>query len=301
MKHVKVALIQDSSVLFDLEATLKKIESLTEKAANEGAELILFPEAFIGGYPRGLSFGTVIGSRKPAGREDWFTYWNACPVIDETFCKRLGDLSKRFGVHLGLGVVEKSKVGSSLFCSFLVFNPEGCLVHHHRKIKPTGTERLIWGEGDGKSLKAFETPFGKMGALICWENYMPEARLALYKAGLEIHLAPTADSRISWQASMIHIALEGRCFVLSCNQYVQKTMYPKRFQEELKEQEETLCRGGTVIISPMGEVLAGPLYDQAGIVSAELDLSLVVKSRLDFDVVGHYTRPDLFRSELQND
>ncbi|MEM8886353.1 MAG: carbon-nitrogen hydrolase family protein [Bacteroidota bacterium] len=294
MKNPKVALIQDAPVLFDLEKSLEKVASLSKEAASKGADLILFPEAFLGGYPRGLSFGTRIGSRSPEGRDEWMEYWQACPRLDEKLLSFLGGIAKDHGVYLGMGLVEKGQTGSSLYCSFLVFSPEGTLLKHHRKIKPTGTERLIWGEGDGSSIKTFESDYGRMGALICWENYMPLARTALYEGAMDIHLAPTADSRDSWKSSMIHIALEGRCFVLSCNQFVKKDMYPGRFQTELKGEEEIMCRGGSMLVSPLGEIIAGPLYNEAGILLAELDLDLIPKSRLDFEASGHYSRPDIF-------
>ncbi|MEL6255745.1 MAG: carbon-nitrogen hydrolase family protein [Bacteroidota bacterium] len=295
MKNLRVALVQDAPVLFDLEKSLQKVEDLSSSAAAKGASLILFPEAFIGGYPRGLSFGTQIGSRSSEGREEWMEYWLACPRMDEPLLSFLGGLAKTHGVYLGMGLVEKGEAGSSLYCSFLVFSPEGTLLKHHRKIKPTGTERLIWGEGDGSSIKSFPTAYGNMGALICWENYMPLARNALYESAMDIHLAPTTDSRDSWKSSMIHIALEGRCFVLSCNQFVKKEMYPDRFKSELKEQDEIMCRGGSMIVSPLGEILAGPLYNEAGILVENLDLDLIPKSRLDFEATGHYARPDIFR------
>ena len=294
MKNPRVALIQDAPILFDLEKSLEKVKILSEEAANKGADLILFPEAFLGGYPRGLSFGTRIGSRSPEGRDEWMEYWQACPRLDEELLSFLGGIAKKHAVYLGMGLVEKGQAGSSLYCSFLVFSPEGTLLKHHRKIKPTGTERLIWGEGDGSSLKTFESEYGMMGALICWENYMPLARTALYEGAMDIHLAPTADGRDSWKSSMIHIALEGRCFVLSCNQFVRKEMYPKRFQAALTEEQDIMCRGGSMVVSPLGEIIAGPLYNEAGILMAELDLDLIPKSRLDFEASGHYSRPDIF-------
>ncbi|MCX7706943.1 MAG: carbon-nitrogen hydrolase family protein, partial [Anaerolineae bacterium] len=167
----------------------------------------------------------------------------------------------------------------------------------HRKLKPTAAERLIWGEGDGSTLTVLDTAFGKVGGLICWENYMPLARMALYARGVEIYLAPTADARDTWQATLRHIACEGRCFVLGCNQHVTKAMYPTDLPgiEELASQPEVMCRGGSAIISPLGEVLAGPLYDQEGILYADLDLGEVVRGKFDFDVVGHYARPDVFQ------
>jgi nitrilase len=184
----------------------------------------------------------------------------------------------------------------TLYCSLLYFGPDGDLLGVHRKLKPTGSERLIWGEGDGSTLKVYETGVGRFGGLICWENYMPLARMALYGQGVEVYLAPTADSRDTWQATLRHIACEGRCFVLGCNQYVTKDLYPADLVgvHDLAEQPEVMCRGGSVIVSPLGEVLAGPLYDREGILVADLDLAEVVRARFDFDVVGHYARPDVF-------
>jgi nitrilase len=179
----------------------------------------------------------------------------------------------------------------------LYFGPDGQLLGKHRKLKPTAAERLIWGEGDGSTLTVLDTEFGKLGGLICWENYMPLARMSMYSKGVELYLAPTADARDTWQATLRHIACEGRCFVLGCNQFVSKEMYPADLVgiEELANQPELLCRGGSSIISPLGEVLAGPLYNEEGMLFAELDLADVARSKLDFDVVGHYARPDVFQ------
>ena len=183
-----------------------------------------------------------------------------------------------------------------MYCTTLYFDPQGRLVGKHRKIKPTGTERLIWGEGDGSTLTVIDSEYGKIGGLICWENLMPLARMAIYAKGVEIYTAPTADSRDVWQASMRHIACEGRCFVLGCNQFVTRSMYPADLPgvADLETQPEIMCRGGSVIISPLGEVLAGPLFDQEGILYADLDMGEVARSKLDLDVVGHYARPDIF-------
>jgi nitrilase len=179
----------------------------------------------------------------------------------------------------------------------LYLGPDGQLLGRHRKLKPTGSERLIWGEGDGSTLTVLDTELGKIGGLICWENYMPLARMAMYAKGVEIYLAPTADARDTWQATLRHIACEGRCFVLGCNQFLTKAMYPDDLEgiDQLADQPEVMCRGGSAIISPLGEVLAGPLYDEEGMLLADLDLGEVTRSRFDFDVVGHYARPDVFR------
>ncbi|MCB9443790.1 MAG: carbon-nitrogen hydrolase family protein [Ardenticatenaceae bacterium] len=299
MSVVKTAVIQAAPNLFDREATVEKACRLTAEAASQGAQLILFPEAFIPAYPRGLSFGTVVGSRSPEGRLTWERYWaNAVDVPGPT-TEALGQAARAANVYLAIGVIERDTQFSrgTLYCTLLYFGPDGQLLGKHRKLKPTAAERLIWGEGDGSTLTVLDTPLGKIGGLICWENYMPLARMAMYSKGVELYLAPTADSRDSWQATLRHIACEGRCFVLGCNQFVTKSMYPADLPgiEELADQPEIMCRGGSAIISPLGDVLAGPLYDAEGILYADLDLADVARSKLDFDVVGHYARPDVFQ------
>ena len=294
MSRFKVAVVQATPVLFDLEACVDKVCSLLQEAAGQGAELVLFPEAFIPCYPRGLGFGTVVGDRAPAGRELWLRYWNNALDVDSAAFRRIAKAVQEAGVYLALGVTERQQNSGTLFCSLLFFAPDGSLMGNHRKLKPTAAERIIWGEGDGSTLKVYQTPFGKLGGLICWENYMPLARLALYEQGIDIYLAPTADQRDAWQATLQHIALEGRCFVLGCNQYVERKDYPEDLREELPAQNTVLCTGGSVIISPLGQVLAGPLYDAEGILYAELDPEDLTRARMDFDVLGHYHRPDVF-------
>jgi nitrilase len=296
-KRVTVALVQASPKLFDLAGSLELVADWTAQAKARGASLVLFPETFLPAYPRGLQFGTVVGSRSQEGREDWLVYYSNTVVVPGPATERLGKIAAEHKVWLIMGVTERSETGGTLYCTLLYFNPEGQLVQRHRKLKPTGTERILWGEGAGDDLQVVDSPYGQIGGLICWENYMPLARMNLYQQGVEIYLAPTADHRDSWQASMQHIACEGRCFVLACNQFVRKRDYPERFQEELADQPEIMTRGGSVIISPLGEVLAGPLYGQEGIVEAELDLSLIAKSKMDFDAAGHYHRPDVFSFE----
>jgi nitrilase len=260
---------------------------------------VLFPESFIPAYPRGLSFGTVVGSRSPGGRKTWERYWDNAVQVPGPATERLAEAAQDAEIYLVMGVTERDThfSGGTLFCTTLYFAPDGRLLGKHRKIKPTASERLVWGEGDGSTLTVVDTPIGRVGGLICWENYMPLARMAMYAQGVSIYLAPTADSRDSWQATMRHIACEGRCYVLGCNQYVTRSMYPSDLAgvEELKGQPEVMCRGGSVIVSPMGDVLAGPLYDEEGILMAELDMAEVARSKMDLDVVGHYARPDLFQ------
>ena len=295
----KVAVVQAAPVFFNCEATIEKTCSLILEAAAQDAKLILFPEAFIPAYPRGLSFGTVVGNRSAAGRRTWQRYWANAVDVSGPAIETLGEAARQAGVYLAIGVIERDNQFSqgTLYCTLLYFGPDGQLLGKHRKLKPTGAERLIWGEGDGSTLTVIETELGKIGGLICWENYMPLARMAMYSKGVELYLAPTADARDTWQATLRHIACEGRCFVLGCNQFLTKDMYPSDLEvlNELDEQPDVMCRGGSVIISPFGEVLAGPLFDREGMLFAELDLSEVVRAKFDFDVVGHYARPDVFQ------
>jgi nitrilase len=297
--QIRAAVVQAAPVLFDREATVEKTCRLTAEAAAQGANLALFPEALIPAYPRGLSFGTVVGSRSPKGRSTWQRYWANAVDVPGPATEALGKVARQTGLYLAVGVVERDTQfgGGTLYCTMLYFGPTGELLGKHRKLKPTAAERLIWGEGDGSTLTTIDTEHGTIGGLICWENYMPLARMAMYSKGVDIYLAPTADARDSWQATLRHIACEGRCFVLGCNQFVTKSMYPADLDgiEDLDNQPEIMCRGGSAIISPLGEVLAGPLYDEEGILYADLDLAEVTRSKFDFDVVGHYARPDVFQ------
>jgi nitrilase len=297
--NIKAAVVQAAPVLFDRDTTVEKACRLTAEAAANGAQVILFPEAFIPAYPRGLGFGTVVGSRSPRGRLTWQAYWQNAVEIPSPATEALGKAARESNAYLAIGVIEREGQGSrgTLYCTLLYFNPAGELVGLHRKLKPTAAERLIWGEGDGSTLAVVDSPFGRLGGLICWENYMPLARMAMYAKGVELYLAPTADSRDTWQATLRHIACEGRCFVLGCNQFVTKDMYPPDLPglEDLEGAPEVLCRGGSAIISPLGEVLAGPLFDREGILYADLDPAEIARSKFDFDVTGHYARPDVFQ------
>jgi nitrilase len=299
----KVAVVQAAPVLFKLSASVKKACDLIQETSKKGAELVLFPEAFIPAYPRGLTFGTVVGNRSDTGRDLWQIYWENSVDIPGPDTARLGKAAKQAGVFLAIGVIEKDAISrGTLYCTLLYFGPDGKLLGKHRKLKPTAAERIIWGEGDGSTLTTLDTPLGVIGGLICWENYMPLARNAMYRKGVQVYLAPTADQRETWQSTLRHIACEGRCFVLGCNQCVTKKMYPSDLPgiEDLDSQPEILSRGGSVIISPFGEILSGPLFDQEGILYADIDLTEVSRSKMDFDVVGHYARPDVFEVRVKD-
>jgi nitrilase len=295
----RVAVVQAAPHLFDREGTVEKARRLIAEAAAAGAQVIVFPEAFIPAYPRGLSFGAVVGSRSADGRRLFERYWANAVEVPSAVVEKLGEAARAAAAYVVMGVVERETRGTrgTLYCAVLYFGPDGRLLGKHRKLKPTAAERLIWGEGDGSTLTVVDTPYGRLGGLICWENYMPLARAALYEKGVELYVAPTADSRDAWQATMRHIALEGRCFALGCNQFVTKSMYPSDLPglEELAAQPEIMCRGGSVIVSPLGDRLAGPLWDEEGVLYADLDMGEVIRARFDFDVTGHYARPDVFR------
>jgi len=293
-QRVRVAVVQAASVAFDRLATMKKVRELSRDAARQGARLVLFPEAFVSGYPRGLDFGAVVGSRSEKGREEFRRYWESSvdvpgPVVDD-----LGRTARINRIYLVIGVVERD--GGTLYCSVLFFGPDGTYLGKHRKIMPTGSERLVWGFGDGSTLPVFETPLGKLGAVICWENYLPLMRAAMYAKGIEIYCAPTADSRDSWVASMRHIAVEGRCFVLSSNQFNRRRDFPDDLDSVYgKDPEAVVTRGGSCIVDPFGQFLAGPNVEGEAILTAELDRAQIVRGKYDLDVVGHYARPDIFQ------
>jgi len=299
-RKFKVACVQATPAIFDLEKSVGKVIALTREAAGLDCKLVVFPETFIPGYPAGLGFGTVVGSRTEAGRDQFREYWQNSVEVPGAYTDKLAECAGKNKVFLTVGVTERDRVNKTLYCSLLYFGPDGSLLGKHRKIKPTAAERLVWGEGDGSTLCTFDTEIGKIGGLICWENYMPLARMAMYNKGVEIYLAPTADSRDSWNATMQHIAFEGRCYVIGCNQYFTKSDFPQHLQAELAaDRPEVLSRGGSVIVSPLGEVLAGPLYDEEGILTAEIDPHELVRSRMDFDVTGHYSRNDIFRLKVK--
>ena len=283
---LKVAVAQVGSVLFDTASTLFRVERLCDEAASAGARLVVFPEALLGGYPKGLDFGTVVGSRSEAGREMFARYFKGavnCPGVET---EMLAEWARRLALHIVIGVVERD--GGTLYCTSLLFSPEGGLIGKHRKLMPTAMERLIWGMGDGSTMQVVETEIGRIGMAICWENYMPLYRQHLYEQGVQLWCAPTVDAREMWQTSMRHIAYEGRCFVLSACQRLVK----EDWQEDLRGVGGDI-EGRSLIISPFGDVLAG-LTEETGLAVAEIDLDEIAKGKFDLDVAGHYNRPDVF-------
>ena len=290
-KTTVVAALQIGSSTEGKAATLQHILSFEEQIRTSGASLVVMPEALLGGYPKGEIFGTYLGYRVPEGREAYARYFNNAIDVPGPETEELAGLSQRTGAHLVVGIIERS--GNTLYCTALFFSPEGGLAAKHRKLMPTGTERLIWGQGDGSTLPVLDTPAGRIGAAICWENHMPLLRTAMYAKGVQVWCAPTVDERDVWQASMRHIAHEGRMFLISACQ-VQPS--PKALGAVVPHWDENrpLIQGNSVIVGPMGDVLAGPLKNETGLLTARIDLAELAKARYDFDVVGHYARPDVF-------
>ncbi len=293
MTH-RVAVVQASPVVFDRDRTLERVSALAREAAHLGAQLVLFPEAFVSAYPRGLDFGAVIGSRTDAGREDFRRYWDSSVDVPGPAVDHLSRTARLNNLYLVIGVMERD--AGTLYCTVLFFAPDGTFLGKHRKLMPTASERLVWGCGDGSTLPVFATPLGKLGAVICWENYMPLLRTAMYSKGIELYCAPTADPRDSWLATVRHIAVEGRCFVLSCNQFQRQRDFPADYHSSFgNDPDKIVCRGGSCIVDPFGNFLAGPNTEGEAILTAEIDLAQIVRGKYDFDVVGHYSRPDIFQ------
>ncbi|EPQ30058.1 uncharacterized protein PFL1_02175 [Pseudozyma flocculosa PF-1] len=326
-EDIVLALVQDSPVAFDQAGSLAKLGVLTRQAAQKARDslsrpnpdakvVVVFPEAFLCAYPRGLDFGAKIGSRTPEGRS-WFARYHASSIpvsdVEGAQMSAIRAAARDNNITLVVGVIErcdgpetgpkretygsKNPGGSgTLYCTALTISPRGDLLSAHRKLTPTATERLVWGFGDGAGVRVVDTPAGRLGCVICWENYMPLHRMALYAKGVEIYCAPTADSRETWTSSMKHIAAEGRCFVVSCNQFNTRSDFPDDYPAyEGAKPDEIVTRGGSVIAGPLGETLAGPLWDERGILTAVVRRSQLTEAKMDFDPTGHYSRPDVFR------
>lgn len=288
---LKVSLAQLGSILFDTPATLDRMEAVCRQAAATGAQLIVCPEALVGGYPKGLAFGAMVGSRSDEGRDQFLRYSNAAIRIPGPETEQIAAWAKELNLHIVTGVIERDF--GTLYCTSLLFSPDAGLISKHRKLMPTGSERLIWGQGDAGTMQVADTAIGRIGVAICWENYMPLYRQHLYNQGVQIWCAPTVDSREIWQSSMRHIAYEGRCFVLSPCQYLTKQDWP----EDLRAQGAEID-GRSLIVSPFGEVLAGPLTG-AGLLTAEINLDDTQRGKYDLDVAGHYNRPDIFSLSIR--
>lgn len=291
MNTKTIAALQLGSSALGTSDTLKRILGFKDAIINSQCDVLVMPEALLGGYPKGSDFGTRVGYRTEQGREQYMAYFKQAVEIDGPEVQALIELARECNTAVVIGIIERG--GSTLYCTALFITQAG-EVHKHRKLMPTASERLIWGQGDGSTIPIVDTSAGRVGAAICWENYMPLLRSTMYAKGMDIWCAPTVDDRDIWQASMRHIAYEGRNFLVSACQYQGP---PK--QGEMLDQawpaDKPLIRGGSMIVSPMGEILAGPLYNEEGLISAEIDLDDIIKARYDLDPAGHYSRPDVFK------
>jgi nitrilase len=302
-RAVKVACVQAEPAILDREATLDRLEKVAAEAAGNGAELIVFPETFIPVYPSSRWAKAFAGWQNDGAKRVFAQIAQNSIAVGSPSERRIGAAAQELGVWLVTGVneVEPERPGT-IYNSLLYHSPGGELVLHHRKLVPTNHERLVWGQGDGRGLHAVETGFGRIGGLICWENYMPLARFALYESGVEIYVASTADDGDAWQATLVHIARESRAYVISPCHFQRASSYPEDFPlaSEL-EGAGLLGRGGSAILAPDGSYLAGPLYDGEGILYADLDPSALLAERQRFDPVGHYNRPDVLQLTVRGD
>ncbi len=301
MTGIKVAAIQAAPVFLDREGTVDKVVAFTEKAAAEGAGLIVFPETFIPTYPDWV-WRTTAFSRQSA---DLFArLLDQSVVVPSATTQAIGEAATRANAYISIGVNEREEVGSTIYNAQLYFDNEGNLIAKHRKLMPTGGERLVWGMGDGSTLDVLQTPFGRLGGLTCWENYMPLARAALYAKGIEVYLAPTWDNSDVWVASMQHIAKEGRMFVVGVNFCMRGSDVPADVparDEIYGGEEDWLSKGNSVIVAPTGQILAGPLIGEEGIIYADIDVADAQRERHQFDPVGHYARAEVLQLRVRTD
>jgi nitrilase len=292
-----VSVVQAGSVPYDRQKSLEKAADLAADAARRGARLVVFPEAFVSAYPKGLDFGARVGMRFPEGREAYRRYFESAVEVPSPVTAALGQVAAKNRITLLIGVIERD--GGTLYCTVLFFSPQGELIAKHRKLMPTAMERLIWGFGDGSTLPVIDTPLGRVGSVICWENYMPMLRMAMYAKGVQLYCASTVDDRDTWIPSMRHIAFEGRCFVLSACQYIKREAYPADYPAVQGNDPQTvIIRGGSCIVDPMGEFVVEPHYGEEKILTAEIDLGQIARGKYDFDVAGHYARPDIFKLQV---
>jgi nitrilase len=297
---VTVACVQAEPAVFDRDGTLERIATLTAEAAGEGAELVVFPETFVSVYPSSAWAKALAGWSDPAAKAAFAALVGSAVAVPGPAADRLGEIAREHGVWLVTGVNEVDpERNGTVYNALLYHAPDGSLALKHRKLVPTNHERLVWGQGDGGGLRALETPLGRIGGLICWENYMPLARFALYESGIEIYVASTADDSDEWQATLVHLARESRTFVVAPCHFQRVSAYPDDFPlAELLEGLDVLGRGGSAILSPDGSYLAGPLYDEEAILYAELEPTVLHEERQRFDPAGHYHRPDVLRLDL---
>ena len=293
-KNCRLALVQAEPVLFDKKASVDKTLKYIEEAAQNKPDLIVFPELFIPGYPIGMNFGFSVGKRTAPGREDWMRYYDASVVVGDEDFMRLAEAAKKAGAYVSIGFSERDAVIGTLYNSNVIFEPDGSW-KVHRKLKPTGSERLVWGDANKDYFPITDTPWGPMGSLICWESYMPLARVALYQKGVTIYINPNTNDNPEWQATIQHIAIEGKCYFINSDMIVRRSSYPTDLNEAetVKALPEMVCRGGSCVIDPYGHYLTEPVWDEETVIYADLDMELTAACKMEHDAVGHYARPDV--------
>ena len=299
---VRAACVQVEPVVLDRAGTLERVAERTAEAAAAGAELVVFPETFVPAYPSSAWAKELAGWGDPEAAEAFALLHRESLELPGPDADRLGAIAREHDVWLVIGVNELDpQRPGTLYNSLLYYSPAGELALHHRKLVPTNHERLIWGQGDGRGLRAIETGLGRIGGLICWENYMPLARFSLYESGVELYIASTADDGDAWQSTLVHLARESRAFVIAPCHFQRASSYPADFPlRALLEGRDLLGRGGSAILAPDGSYLAGPLYGEEGILYAELDANVLLRARQRFDPAGHYHRPDLLQLTVRD-
>lgn len=309
MKELKdtcrIAVVQAEPVMFDKEACIAKAIKYIEECAAGGAELIVFPELFIPGYPFGMNFGFRTGSRSEPGREDWKRYYDNSIQADGPEMDRLINAAEEAGVYVSIGYSERDAFNGTLYNSNMMISPEG-EAKNHRKLKPTGSERVIWGDANKDYFPVMDTPWGPMGNLICWESYMPLARVALYEKGISLYISPNTNDNDEWQNTIRHIAIEGHCYFVNCDMLITKDSYPEDLNEyaALADLPQIPCRGGSCVIDPFGHLVSDCVWDEEAVIYADLDMQKVPASKMEHDVCGHYARPDvleLFVDDSEDD
>ena len=297
---VTVACAQLEPVILDRDATIEKLAAGAAEIAARGARLAVFPEAFIPAYPSSTWARALAGWAEEGAKEAFALLAREAVEIPGPAERRLGEIAREHELWLVTGVTERDPARpGTLYNSLLYHSPEGELALKHRKLVPTNHERLVWGPGDGGGLRALDTPIGRLGGLICWENYMPLARFALYESGVELYIAATADDGEAWQSTLVHIARESRAFVISPSHFQRASAYPDDFPlRKLLEGHDVIGRGGSAVLAPDGSYLAGPLYDEEGVLYAGLDPARLDAERQRFDAAGHYHRPDVLRLDV---
>ena len=294
-ERVTAACVQVEPAIFDRAGTIDRVAERTAEAAAAGAQLVVFPETFIPAYPSSTWAKALAGWAEEGAKEAFALLARESVEVPGPAERRLGELAREHELWLVTGVTERDPAHpGTLYNTLLFHGPDGELALKHRKLVPTNHERLVWGPGDGDGLEAVETPFGRLGGLVCWENYMPLARFALYESGIELYVASTADDSEGWQSTLVHIARESRCFVIAPSHFQRAASYPDDFPlARLLEGVDVIGRGGSAILAPDGSYLAGPLWDEEGVLYAELDPATLDGERQRFDPTGHYHRPDV--------